>query len=202
MRQDSVLSSVFKLISNLLQRKRETRQRHLLIRTYNIVPVAAQAGVVEWVDGTAPLGDILVEGYAAAQSRNKSQWSLNQCRQKMKLEHEKQGSDLDSKLKLFKTIQSKLPPVFGSLFFSMFRDPQTWYKTRSQYVRSISTTSMAGYIVGIGDRHAQNILFDKNTGELIHIDLGIAFDQGRLLSTPEIVPFRLTQNMGTYTEFM
>lgn len=54
---------------------------------------------------------------------------------------------------------------------------------------------MAGYIVGLGDRHAQNILIDKQSAEVIHIDLGIAFDQGRLLPTPEQVPFRLTRDI-------
>ena len=29
------------------------------------------------------------------------------------------------------------------------------------------------YVVGLGDRHIQNILIDKETAELIHIDLGI-----------------------------
>ena len=29
-----------------------------------------------------------------------------------------------------------------------------------------------GYIVGLGDRHVQNILIDTNSAELIHIDLG------------------------------
>jgi ataxia telangiectasia mutated family protein len=56
--------------------------------------------------------------------------------------------------------------------------------------------SIAGYVLGLGDRHIQNILFDKTSGEIIHIDLGIAFDQGKLLSTPELVPFRLTKNIG------
>jgi hypothetical protein len=32
--------------------------------------------------------------------------------------------------------------------------------------------SLVGYIVGLGDRHVQNILIDCNTAELIHIDLG------------------------------
>ncbi len=54
---------------------------------------------------------------------------------------------------------------------------------------------MAGFIVGLGDRHAQNILIDKQSAEVIHIDLGIAFDQGRLLPTPEQVPFRLTRDI-------
>jgi serine-protein kinase ATM len=31
---------------------------------------------------------------------------------------------------------------------------------------------MIGYILGIGDRHVQNILIDENTAELIHIDFG------------------------------
>lgn len=30
-----------------------------------------------------------------------------------------------------------------------------------------------GYILGLGDRHIQNILIDTNTAELVHIDLGM-----------------------------
>ena len=54
---------------------------------------------------------------------------------------------------------------------------------------------MMGYIVGLGDRHTQNILVDMETAELIHIDLGIAFEQGRLLAIEERVPFRLVSTM-------
>jgi ataxia telangiectasia mutated family protein len=46
-----------------------------------------------------------------------------------------------------------------------------------------------------GDRHVQNILIDKKTAEMIHIDLGIAFEQGRILPTPETIPFRLTRDV-------
>jgi ataxia telangiectasia mutated family protein len=31
---------------------------------------------------------------------------------------------------------------------------------------------MVGFILGLGDRHSQNILVDKKSGEIIHIDLG------------------------------
>ncbi len=71
------------------------------------------------------------------------------------------------------------------------------------------------YIVGLGDRHIQNILIDKETAELIHIDLGscwenfignfscqlvsaflgVAFEQGKTLPTPELIPFRLTRDL-------
>jgi ataxia telangiectasia mutated family protein len=77
----------------------------------------------------------------------------------------------------------------------MYRDPFVWYTRKQQFTSSIAASSISGYVLGIGDRHSQNILFDKKTGEIVHIDLGIAFDQGALLSTPETVPFRLTQNI-------
>ena len=54
---------------------------------------------------------------------------------------------------------------------------------------------MVGYVLGLGDRHVLNILVDKNTAELIHIDLGVAFEQGRILPTPETIPFRLSRDV-------
>ncbi|RVE69384.1 hypothetical protein OJAV_G00077180 [Oryzias javanicus] len=52
-----------------------------------------------------------------------------------------------------------------------------------------------GYIVGLGDKHIQNILIDEQTAELVHIDLGVAFEQGMILPTPETVPFRLSRDI-------
>ena len=39
------------------------------------------------------------------------------------------------------------------------------------------------------------ILLHEKTGAVVHIDFGIVFEQGKLLSTPERVPFRLTRNV-------
>ena len=49
--------------------------------------------------------------------------------------------------------------------------------------------------MGLGDRHASNILINKSTAEVVHIDLGIAFEQGKRLKIPERVPFRLTRDI-------
>ena len=66
---------------------------------------------------------------------------------------------------------------------------------RLAYTRSCATSSMIGYILGLGDRHIQNILVDQNTAELVHIDFGFAFEQSKILPTPETVPFRLTRDI-------
>ncbi|KAF5933202.1 hypothetical protein HYC85_029373 [Camellia sinensis] len=47
--------------------------------------------------------------------------------------------------------------------------------------------SGVGYIVGLGDRHSMNIIIDQATAEVVHIDLGVAFEQGLMLKTPERV---------------
>jgi ataxia telangiectasia mutated family protein len=41
----------------------------------------------------------------------------------------------------------------------------------------VASSSIVGYIVGLGDRHLQNVLIDLKAASVIHIDLGIAFDQ-------------------------
>lgn len=56
-------------------------------------------------------------------------------------------------------------------------------------------SSIVGYVLGIGDRHAHNILVHQRTAEVVHIDFGVTFEQGKALSTPETVPFRLTRDI-------
>lgn len=84
----------------------------------------------------------------------------------------------------------------SSQFFEKFgNDPNMWIERRAAYTKSTAANSMVGMILGIGDRHSQNILIDEQTAEVIHIDFGITFEQGRALRTPEQVPFRLTPDV-------
>ena len=39
------------------------------------------------------------------------------------------------------------------------------------------------------------MLLDKETGHLIHIDFGVAFEQGKTLPVPETIPFRLSRDI-------
>uniref|UniRef100_A0A914XXI9 Non-specific serine/threonine protein kinase n=1 Tax=Panagrolaimus superbus TaxID=310955 RepID=A0A914XXI9_9BILA len=54
---------------------------------------------------------------------------------------------------------------------------------------------MVGFILGLGDRHCENILLDSTNGDVVHVDFNILFNKGEDLPAPEIVPFRLTRNM-------
>ena len=125
----------------------------------------------------------------------------------------------DKQLKCFHDVRKVFRPVMRHYFTEIHKTPISWFSMRLNYTRSVATTSIVGHVLGIGDRHISNILLDNITGEIIHIDFGIAFDQviiilfgsssltncnkfqGKLLGVPERVPFRMTADiidgMGT-----
>ncbi|KAI8822887.1 uncharacterized protein EV422DRAFT_522547 [Fimicolochytrium jonesii] len=190
LRQDAVLSNIFNIMNVLFKKDLETRQRNLGIRTYKVVPLAPRVGLVEWVSNTAPIGEFLVRAHSGY---HPGDWKPNECRSRMMDEHKKGSTS--SKLNLYRQIEANFKPVFRHFLFENFSDPLDWFERRLAYTRSVAASSIAGYVVGLGDRHAQNILIDKGTAEVIHIDLGIAFDQGKVLTVPELVPFRLTRDI-------
>merc|ERR1719350_1619406 len=50
-------------------------------------------------------------------------------------------------------------------------------------------------ILGLGDRHTENILMDDKSGQICHVDFDCIFDKAQALKVPEQVPFRLTRSL-------
>ena len=70
-----------------------------------------------------------------------------------------------------------------------------WWDKTQTFARSTAVMSMVGYVLGLGDRHTDNILVDFNSGEVVHIDYNVCFEKGLRLRVPEVVPFRMTHTM-------
>ncbi len=69
-----------------------------------------------------------------------------------------------------------------------------WLDRRTNYTRSLAVMSMVGYILGLGDRHPSNIMLERHTGKIVHIDFGDCFEIAmRREKFPEKIPFRLTR---------
>jgi len=78
------------------------------------------------------------------------------------------------------------------------KSSEAWLDRRTNYIRSLAVMSMVGYILGLGDRHPSNLMLDRVTGNVIHIDFGDCFEVAMVRDKyPERVPFRLTR-MLTY----
>ena len=43
---------------------------------------------------------------------------------------------------------------------------------------------MVGHIVGLGDRHGENILLDATTGDCVHVDFAFLFDRVGMRAMP------------------
>ncbi|XP_048349844.1 serine-protein kinase ATM [Sphaerodactylus townsendi] len=193
LRQDAVMQQVFQMCNSLLQQNSETRKRKLTIRRYKVVPLSQRSGVLEWCTGTIPLGEFLINTDKSAHRRYRPQDYTNQICHKQMVDAQKKDSE--KKYDIFVDVCQNFQPVFRYFCMEKFLDPAVWFEKRLAYTRSVATSSIVGYILGLGDRHVQNILLDEQTAELVHIDLGVAFEQGKILPTPETVPFRLTRDV-------
>ena len=71
---------------------------------------------------------------------------------------------------------------------------ERWLERRAMYTRSLAVMSMVGYVLGLGDRHPSNLMLDRKTGKVLHIDFGDCFEVAMQRDKyPEKVPFRLTR---------
>ena len=71
---------------------------------------------------------------------------------------------------------------------------EQWLDRRTTYTRSLAVMSMVGYLLGLGDRHPSNLMIDRYSGKVLHIDFGDCFEASMHREKfPERVPFRLTR---------
>ncbi|RZF43814.1 hypothetical protein LSTR_LSTR006355 [Laodelphax striatellus] len=194
-RQDAVMQQVFSIVNSLLQKKKQTKQRKLYIKTYKVVPMTQRSGVIEWCENTTPVAQYLIgrgDNTGAHQRLRPQDLRPEICKQML---NQVSKESKDRKLSVFNEICNGIQPVFHNYFIENFSTPGDWFEKRLAYIHSVACSSMTGYILGIGDRHFTNILIDNKTAEIIHIDFGIAFDMGKNLPMPEPIPFRLTRDI-------
>ncbi|KAJ1773772.1 hypothetical protein EV179_000091 [Coemansia sp. RSA 487] len=199
MRQDAIIEQLFQVINKCMSSaKRKTpgltpsSSSGMRVRTYQVVPLTKRCGVLQWVDDTVPLGNWFRE---SEEKYRPEAPAMAQLRNIVHNVHKDKTATAHQKVEVFESVCRMAPPVFRFFFYEYFYDSQSWFERREVYIRSAAVSSIAGWVLGIGDRHLQNILMDRSTAEVVHIDLGIAFDLGKLLPMPELVPFRLTREM-------
>ncbi|KAF2398800.1 hypothetical protein EJ06DRAFT_91696 [Trichodelitschia bisporula] len=189
LRQDAIMEQVFEEVSTLLKSHTATRQRNLNIRTYKVLPLSGSTGALEFVRNTLPLHDVLVPAHEIYYPKDMRH---NKCREAVS----KAARDSNEhRVKAYKVVTDRFHPVMRFFFFEKFAAPGDWFERRLAYTRSMAVMSILGHILGLGDRHLHNILLDQYSGEIVHIDFGVAFEAGRILPVPEVVPFRLTRDL-------
>ncbi len=187
LRTDQRLMEFNGLINRSLKRDAESSRRQLYIKTYAVTPLNEECGIIEWVDGLKTLRDILLGLY-------KPRGIVPNYHEVAQLMKDAMTSDENTPIFTEKVL-GIFPAVLPAWFVQQFPNPSAWLAARLKYTRSCAVMSMVGTMLGLGDRHGENVLLEEGNGGVFHVDFNCLFDKGLTFQQPERVPFRLTHNM-------
>merc|ERR1719192_2600715 len=181
---------LFDLVNTLLATSHETLRRNLAIQRFSVVPLSTNSGLLGWVPNCDTL-HTLIKDY-----REKKKILLN-------IEHRimlRKAPDYDhltlmQKVEVFEhAIDSTQGDDLAKILWNKSPNSEIWFDRRTNYTRSLAVMSMVGYILGLGDRHPSNLMLDRLSGKILHIDFGDCFEVAMTREKfPEKIPFRLTR---------
>ncbi|KAF5006676.1 hypothetical protein FDECE_6968 [Fusarium decemcellulare] len=193
-RQDERVMQLFGLCNTLLAHDSECYKRHLNIQRYPAIPLSQNSGLLGWVPNSDTL-HVLIREY-----RESRKILLNiEHRIMLQMAPDYDNLTLMQKVEVFGyALDNTTGQDLYRVLWLKSKSSEAWLERRTNYTRSLGVMSMVGYILGLGDRHPSNLMLDRVTGKIIHIDFGDCFEVAmKREKYPERVPFRLTR-MLTY----
>jgi FKBP12-rapamycin complex-associated protein len=193
-RQDERVMQLFGLCNTLLSHDSESYKRHLNIQRYPAIPLSQSSGLLGWVPNSDTL-HVLIREY-----RESRKILLNiEHRIMLQMAPDYDNLTLMQKVEVFGyALDNTTGQDLYRVLWLKSKSSEAWLDRRTNYTRSLGVMSIVGYILGLGDRHPSNLMLDRITGKIIHIDFGDCFEVAMHREKyPERVPFRLTR-MLTY----
>lgn len=191
LRQDERAMQLFGLANALLSKDRRTSEHgHLLIQRYAITPLSQNCGIIGWVPACDTL-HALVRDF-----RDARKVVLNvEHRVMLQLAPDYDALALPQKVEVFHAaLANTAGHDLSKVLWLKSCHSEQWLERRTHYARSLAVMSMVGHILGLGDRHPSNLMLDRRTGKVLHIDFGDCFEVAMHRDKfPERVPFRLTR---------
>ncbi|ELU37824.1 phosphatidylinositol 3-kinase tor2 [Rhizoctonia solani AG-1 IA] len=187
LRQDERVMQLFGLVNSLLYLDSESYKRHLHIQRFPVIPLAPNAGLLGWVQQSDTL-HVLVRDYRSI--------LLNiEYRLMLQMAPDYEFLTLLQKVEVFEyALDNTTGQDLYRVLWLKSKNSEAWLDRRATYTRSLAVTSMVGHIMGLGDRHPSNLMMNRVTGKVIHIDFGDCFEVAMHREKyPEKVPFRLTR---------
>lgn len=181
---------LFSLVNTLLSVDSESFKRRLHIHRFAVIPLAPNAGLIGYVQDSDTL-HVLVRDY-----RDSRKILLNiEYRLMLQMAPDYESLILLQKVEVFEyALDNTTGQDLYRVLWLKSQNSEHWLERRATYTRSLAVNSMVGHIMGLGDRHPSNILLERSTGKVVHIDFGDCFEIAmRREKFPEKVPFRLTR---------
>ncbi|XP_050085552.1 DNA-dependent protein kinase catalytic subunit-like [Anopheles aquasalis] len=222
LRQDQRIQQLQQEITHRLRYDRCCREQRLELRSYQVIPIRRDYGLIGWLEDTVSIKDIARQATPRYNPNDQGPNYVIEQYGRFLLQISNLGtgdqpitsyllksSDLYGRaaayadpvrlrLKYIELQQTIRQDTLKRALFDMAVSPEAFYRLRMNFGRSLATMNVTCWVLGIGDRHLSNIVLERSTGKLAGVDFGLAFGAGtRDLPIPELVPFRLTpQFMG------
>lgn len=190
LRQDERVMQLFGLVNTLLLNDPDTFRRNLTIQRYAVIPLSTNSGLIGWVPHCDTL-HTLIRDY-----REKKKTVLNiEHRLMLRMAPDYDHLNLMQKVEVFEyALEKSTGDDLSKLLWLKSPSSEVWFDRRTNYTRSLAVMSMVGYILGLGDRHPSNLMLDRLSGKILHIDFGDCFEVAMTREKfPEKIPFRLTR---------
>ncbi|KAG2355693.1 atypical PIKK FRAP protein kinase [Suillus spraguei] len=190
LRQDERVMQLFSLVNTLLSVDTNSFKRRLHIQRYSVIPLAPNAGLVGWVKDSDTL-HVLVRDY-----RDSRKVLLNiEYRLMLQMAPDYENLTLLQKVEVFEyALEHTTGQDLYRVLWLKSANSEHWLERRATYTRSLAVNSMVGHILGLGDRHPSNLLLERTTGKVVHVDFGDCFEVAMHREKfPEKIPFRLTR---------
>ncbi|ORZ30937.1 armadillo-type protein [Catenaria anguillulae PL171] len=189
-RQDERVMQFFGLVNQLLENDAETFKRHLNIQRFPVIPLSPNSGLIGWVPHCDTL-HTLIRDY-----RESRKILLNiEHRLMLQMAPDYDNLTLMQKIEVFEyALENTTGQDLYKVLWLKSKNSEAWLDRRTNYTRSLAVMSMVGYVLGLGDRHPSNLMLDRYSGKVVHIDFGDCFEVAMLRDKyPEKIPFRLTR---------
>lgn len=220
LRLDARIMQLLQAINGFLYSSPATRSRCLCIRFYSVTPISGRAGLIRWVDNVISIYSVFKAWQTRVQLAQISASGAGNTKDTVPPPVPR-PSDMfygkiipalkekgirrvisrrdwphEVKRKVLVDLMKEAPrQLLHQELWCASEGFKAFSSKLKRYSGSVAAMSIVGHILGLGDRHLDNILMDFSSGDIVHIDYNVCFDKGQRLKIPEIVPFRLTQTI-------
>ncbi|XP_052741875.1 serine/threonine-protein kinase SMG1, partial [Bicyclus anynana] len=212
---DERIMQLLSITNTMLARDSENNENQTYrARHYSVIPLGPRSGLISWVDNVTPLFALYKrwQNREAAMQSAKINKPVNVLRpselfyNKLNPLLKEAGVSTENRkewpVSILKQVLQELTAetpsdLLARELWCSSVNPEQWWQMTRRYSYSVAVMSTIGYIIGLGDRHLDNVLVDLTSGEVVHIDYNVCFEKGKTLRVPEKVPFRMTPNLVT-----
>ncbi|KAK4773935.1 hypothetical protein SAY87_028954 [Trapa incisa] len=200
-RSDERILQLFRVMNQMFDKHKESRRRHLYIHTPIIIPVWSQVRMVE----DDLMYSTFLEVYENHCARNDREADLPITYFKEQLNQAISGlvspeDVVNLRLQAYNDITKNLVTdnIFSQYMYKILQNGNHIWAFKKQFAVQLALSSFMSFMLQIGGRSPNKILFAKNTGKIFQTDFHPAYDANGMIEFTEPVPFRLTRNMQAF----